>query len=199
MLRKHWYKILMISISLVLVAAIVYRYLPKSSSLPILGEAAPFQLTNTDGKQVSLKDSDGKVRIVYFFFSTCPDVCTPTNYMLSRAAEQLKEKGLFGSKVVFHSITFDPKVDTMEKLKSYATMLGAANTEGWKFLRNDSEEDIKALASRYDVMILKDKDGNFGHTNILAIVDGKGNIRAKLNGTTAHYEDIVKEIELLVK
>ncbi|WP_166240608.1 SCO family protein [Paenibacillus turpanensis] len=195
-LQKHWYKILMITISVILLALIVYRFIPKTEKLPDLGKAPEFTLTSMNGEKVSLEESSGKARVVYFFFSTCPDVCSPTTYKLSRVQDRLKEENKFGSEVVFHSITFDPVKDTPEQLKKFATTFHA-DPAGWNFLRGE-EEEIKAIASGYGVSILKDKDGNFAHTNYLTIVDGKGNMRKTFNATTATEEEIYNNIMKVV-
>ncbi|MFD2505845.1 SCO family protein [Paenibacillus septentrionalis] len=46
-----------------------------------MSQPAPsFALTDVDGNAVSLESTNGKARIVYFYFASCPDVCPPTTF-----------------------------------------------------------------------------------------------------------------------
>ncbi|MFD2880559.1 SCO family protein [Paenibacillus rhizoplanae] len=93
-----------------------------------------FSLENVDGKQISLADTAGTARLVYFFFTVCPDVCPITTYMLSETQDILVKDGSFGKDVEFVSISFDPKNDTREAIKAFADKFHA-DYNGWYFLR----------------------------------------------------------------
>src|SRR5689334_3908488 len=71
----------------------------KGDDLPVQMQGVPFSYQDIDGQTVSLDNTNGKVRLLYFFFANCPDVCPPTTFMLSQVQDQLKAKGLFGDKV----------------------------------------------------------------------------------------------------
>ena len=49
-------------------------------------------------KPLPLQDMNGKVRLVYFFYSFCPDVCLPTTFLISQVQDALKKKDLLGTK-----------------------------------------------------------------------------------------------------
>jgi protein SCO1/2 len=179
---RHWFKLVTGVIVLAVIAAIGYQQLAgKGSPYKVIKPAPAFQLENIDGKQVSLQDTNGKVRLVYFFFSTCPDVCPRTTFMLSKVQDLLAAKGEFGKSTAFHSITFDPAKDTREALKEYAGRFHA-DPAGWSFLRGDEAAAVK-LAEAYGTTVLKDKDGNFSHYDYIYLVDAKGNLRHSYDGT----------------
>lgn len=147
----------------------------KAEELPVRGEGAEFSYADTDGNTVSLSGTNGKVRLLYFFFANCPDVCPPTTAIMSQVQDELKEDGLFGKDVQFLSVTIDPTHDTPEALKEFSERFGA-DPEGWKFLRGDEQETFD-LALKYELMAGKDKDGNFFHSNLIVLLDKKGQIR----------------------
>lgn len=149
--------------------------LNKEEELPVNGVAPAFTYTDVDGNNVSLADSDGKVRLLYFFFAFCPDVCPPTTAIMSQVQDELKEEGLFGNKVQFLSVTIDPTRDTPEVLTEFADRFDA-DSQGWSFLRGDEQATFD-LAEAYKMMAGKDKDGNFYHSNLIVLIDQKGQIR----------------------
>lgn len=201
--KRYGFPITLLALCVILAGFLVWNSASKSSGkLPDLGAAADFTYNDIDGNPVTFSEADGKVRLVYFFYSNCPDVCPPTTYMLSQVQEKLKAEGKFGSKVEIFSITIDPTRDTPEALKTFAGKFNADFT-GWKFLRGD-EQETADLAKKYQLAVIKDKDGNFGHSNLVVLVDKKGRIREFIspsaNGNPGDYDadQLVKEIESLM-
>lgn len=201
--KRYGFPITLLAICAILAAFLIWNSVSKGSGkLPNLGAAADFTYNDIDGQPVTFSGADGKVRLVYFFYSNCPDVCPPTTYMLSQAQEKLKEKGEFGNKVEIFSITIDPTRDTPEALKTFAGKFNADFT-GWKFLRGDEKETAE-LAEKYQLGVIKDDEGNFGHSNLVVLVDKKGKIRELIspsaNGTPDDFDadKLVKEIEGLL-
>lgn len=143
--------------------------------LPVEKEGAPFSFTDIDGQTVTLDNTNGKVRLLYFFFANCPDVCPPTTFLLSQVQNRLKEDNLFGDDVMILSVTIDPERDTPEALREFAGKFGA-DFAGWKFLRGE-EKATADLAKNYGILVTKDNDGNFGHMNLIVLLDREGRIR----------------------
>jgi protein SCO1/2 len=76
-----------------------------------------FTLIGTANKSVSLKDFRGKLVLLYFGYTTCPDIC-PTNLSnLAEAMSRLTEKERASIQVAM--ITVDPERDTQDKLDVY--------------------------------------------------------------------------------
>lgn len=179
-LAKNWFKLAIAAILISMIASFGYKlWFKDRHTLEHLKANKPIpelSLTDLQGKMVTNADIVGKVNLVYFFFSSCPDVCLPTSYMLSQVQDELKEKQHFGDKAQIMSITFDPNVDTQSVLQEFSSRYNADST-GWKFLRGD-EAKTRELAEKYGIMVIKDKNGNFSHSNAIMIVDKKGKIRA---------------------
>ena len=77
-----------------------------------------FRLTDHAGKERTLADFRGKVVLVVFGFTQCPDVC-PT--ALANAASAVRQMGEDGKQVQVLFVTVDPKRDTLELLGQYVT------------------------------------------------------------------------------
>ena len=80
--------------------------------------ARDFALTDHNGQPRSIRDFAGKVVVVFFGFTQCPDVC-PT--AMAELAEVRRTLGKDGERVQGLFITVDPERDTPEVLKAYMT------------------------------------------------------------------------------
>ncbi len=78
--------------------------------------ARTFELTGHDGKARQLTDFKGKVVVVFFGFTHCPDVCPGT---LSKLAEVAKRLGADADRMQVLFVTVDPERDTPELLAQY--------------------------------------------------------------------------------
>jgi cytochrome oxidase Cu insertion factor (SCO1/SenC/PrrC family) len=133
-----------------------------TGSVQSTGEAqvgGSFSLTDHNGKTVSDKDFHGYVSLVFFGFTSCPDVCPVTLATLTKTMELLGEKA---NQVIPVFITVDPKNDTSEVMKNYISnfdkrMVGLTGTD----------EQIKAAQSAYKVYAAQretHENGHAGHT-----------------------------------
>ncbi len=89
----------------------------EASGLPIVqGVGGPFSINSTLGKKVGLSDFQGKLVMLYFGYSNCPDVCPLTTAHIAAVLKQLGEKA---AEVQVLFLTVDPDYDTPEVLRKY--------------------------------------------------------------------------------
>lgn len=81
--------------------------------------APTFVLSDAGGRRVTESDLRGQVALVYFGFTTCPDVCPTELAWMSRV---LRALGPAADRVRPVFITIDPDRDTPALLRDYATM-----------------------------------------------------------------------------
>ncbi|MFS0840122.1 SCO family protein [Paenibacillus sp. 1P03SA] len=202
---KNWFKVGITVVLLAIIASFAYKLYGQEQASEYLkdkpvGTAAPFELTDTEGKKVSSSDFDNKVKLVYFFFASCPDVCPITTNFLSKVQDEMKAQKVFADKADIVSISFDPARDTPAALKEYAVR-NRADFTGWKFLTGTDEAAMAQLAKKYSIGVTKDNTGNFTHSNVILLVDKKGQIRTYYNPgrPDLDYKTIVKDIKALSK
>lgn len=183
-LKKYAFHIAVSCLIVLMGTYLLYTYVYQPEATPTAKQAAPdFNLTDLEGNQVSLDSTKGKVRLVYFYFASCPDVCPPTTFLISQVQEKLKEKGELGTDVELISITFDPVTDTPEVITEFAKKVGA-KFDHWTFLRGETSEEMIELAREFNVAVIYDEENKtFYHNNPIMIVDGDGNIRQWLNAS----------------
>jgi protein SCO1/2 len=117
---------------------------PSFVSIDITGAdyARDFSLMDHNGQARSIKDFAGKVVVVFFGFTQCPDVC-PTS--MSELAEIRKLLGADGERLQGIFITVDPDRDTLEVLKAYMANFDPS----FLALRPSSPEQLAALAKDF--------------------------------------------------
>ena len=91
--------------------------------------------TNQAGEEVKLSDLQGKVWIVAEFFAICPHCAVRNGAELRAIYDEFKDDPDFH----MVCISVDPKTDDVEKLKDYATALGA-DVQNWWFLNAGEEK-----------------------------------------------------------
>ncbi len=94
------------------------RNKPSFQAVDITGApyARSLSLPDADGKPRTLADFKGKVVVVFFGYTQCPDVCPTT---MAELAEVKRSLGAQGDKVQGVFVTVDPERDTPELLKAY--------------------------------------------------------------------------------
>ena len=118
---------------------------PSFTAIDITGAdyARDFDLPDADGRRRTLADFAGKVTVVFFGYTQCPDVCPTT---LAELAEVKKMLGADGERLQPVFVTVDPERDTPELLNAYVGNFGA----DFVALRGTPDE-TKATAQAFKV------------------------------------------------
>ncbi|MCM0045219.1 MAG: SCO family protein [Burkholderiaceae bacterium] len=139
-----------------------------------LDYAKSFQLTDHTGQPRSLADYRGKVVLVFFGFTQCPDVCPTT---LAEMADLKKQLGADGDKLQVVFVSVDPERDTQEVLASFVP----AFDPSFVGLRGSAEQTAQ-IAKDFKIFVQKvaAKDGqsySIDHTAGSYLFDQQGRLR----------------------
>jgi len=148
------------------------------SSSATLPEGGEFNLQSLAGP-VSLKDFRGKVVLVYFGYTMCPDIC-PTNLsMMSNAFSQMDEKELEKVQGIFISV--DPQRDTMERLAEY-THYFHPSIMGISGQADVIREIADRYGAAYQMVVQKDSATNYvvDHSSETYVINPQGKLVARL-------------------
>ena len=155
-----------------------------TGAMPDLG----FTMTSAEtGKTVTAADYKGKVVLLYFGYTFCPDVCPTT---LSNVALVLKKLGDKAKDVRVLFVTVDPHRDTLPVLKQYA----AAFAPQMVGLRGDADQ-LTALAKRYRVSYSvtpaeNGKPYTVTHSSAIYAFDATGKVRLLITSMASAKPDI---------
>jgi protein SCO1/2 len=119
----------------------------KASDVTGAGFGRDFALSDPTGRQRTLADYRGKVVVLFFGYTQCPDVCPTT---LAALAQTMKALGADASRVQVVFVTVDPDRDTAEVLASYVT----AFDPSFVGLRGDAEA-IARTAKEFRILYQK--------------------------------------------
>lgn len=155
-----------------------------SGDLPALA----FNMTDaaTD-KPVTAADFRGKVALLYFGYTQCPDFCPTT---LTNLAAVLHNLGSHANQVRILFVTVDPNRDSLATLKTYVSLF-APQMVG---LRGTPDE-LAALARRYRVAfsVAPAENGRpytVTHSSIVYVFDQNGNVRLLVDSMATQKPDI---------
>lgn len=134
-----------------------------------------FTLTGPTGESMTEADSAGQIRLLFFGFTSCPDVCPTTLSGLSKAVNQMPEH--LQDQVTTLFVSVDPGRDTPERIASYVSFFGD-NIVGL----TGEEPALRDLTKRYRTTFGYDEpdpDGNYqvSHSAAVYVFDGAGNAR----------------------
>ncbi len=122
---------------------------PVFSSVDVTGAdyAKGFELTDHNGQVRRLNDFAGKVVVLFFGYTQCPDVCPTT---MTELAEVKKALGKDGERLQALFVTVDPERDTPELLKAYI-----ANFDPSFVALRTTPDKLAALAKDYKIYFKK--------------------------------------------
>ena len=167
---------LVISVVVAGLAAGVYFFRPHTFHGTVIQSPDPsynFTLTSADG-DVSLSDYRGKLVLIYFGYTFCPDICPAT---LANVGQSLRELGAKADDVQLIMVSLDPERDTPEKLAEYVShfhpsFVGVTGTQ----------DELDKIASLYGIFYEKtagtDNTGYLiNHTATLLVIDREGYLK----------------------
>lgn len=157
--------------------------------------AADFELTQADGTQFRLSDQKGKVVLLFFGYTSCPDVCPTTLAEMKMVLDKLGDASK-DVQVVFVSV--DPDRDTSEKMQAYVEHFNPS------FIGlSGSLEELEPIWNGYSIIReTVEGDSAFGviinHTARVFLVDPQGNMHLTYAYQTP-VEDIAHDINLVLE
>ena len=179
---------------LVICGMLLYRlWMERVPPGTVSGEAlvgGPFTLTDQNGNTVTDQTFKGKLMLIYFGFTFCPDACPTALGVMSAALDKLD---VVAERVVPILISVDPERDTPQVLKEYVAnfhprMVGLTGTP----------EQVAQVAKAYRVWYEKaagaaGSDYLMNHTVLIYLMDGDGKYLANF-GPDATPDQVADEI-----
>lgn len=165
--------------------------------------AATFTLRDQFGQPMPLSSFKGKVVILTFIYTSCPDVCPLTTQTLGMAYDAL---GADVAKTAFVAITVDPERDTVEQVYRYSEQ--KAMLHKWVFLTG-SRQELEPVWRDYYVDAEKETSpeasvqvtaGGYlvGHSTPIYLIDRDGKLRVVSTTPPLVPQPLVHDIRLLL-
>ena len=167
---------------------------PDQAALAPASRPAPFVLTDQDGRRFDSAALSGRVGLVFFGFTHCPDVCPTT---LATMSNLLNALGADAAEVQPVFISVDPQRDRPDILKAFRNLFDTRIV-----MLTGSPSEIAAVAKAFHVFYRAqpaDASGNYtiDHTASVFLIDRDGRFRS----TFDFHEDeqvILEKVRLLI-
>lgn len=161
-----------------------------------------YQLIDQTHTDVSFPDSySGKVMLVGYVYTHCPDICPMITYNMRDIQRELPEEEDF----ILVSISFDPDRDSPEILYDYAENY-RLDQSNWRLLTGNKSE-VESLLEILEISTVKTptrftEDNTpvyfIDHTDRVTLIDRKGNIRIHYMGSELNPEEVAADIRILL-
>lgn len=156
-----------------------------------------FRFINQYGKQVTQDQTEGKIYVTDYFFTTCKSICPIMNTQLVRVYREFSQQSDF----LILSHTVDPETDSVAQLAAHAEKYGVKD-ERWLFLTGD-KKSLYEMARKSYLLNAEEGDGgeeDFIHTQNFALVDKERHIRGYYDGTDSNdVSRLITDIKTLLK
>jgi protein SCO1 len=193
---RRWLMLLMLAAGALILAGchrddgVQWQLTNVSGHMPDLD----FQLVDDHGKNVTGQDYRGKVVLLYFGYTHCPDVCPLTLAQLHVVMQRLGPLA-DGARILFVSV--DPARDTPDVMHAYVNAFDprAIGLSG-------TPRNVEALSKRYRSAFTREPDRADGqyevtHSSAIYVFDGSG--KARLLATPNNsQDDMVHDLHLLL-
>jgi protein SCO1 len=162
----------------------------EAEPLPIGGD---FTLTSHRGEPFDLGGARGKVVLLFFGYTLCPDVCPTTLSTLARVKEALGEDG---ASLLPVFVSVDPERDTLERLQEYLEFFAL---DGVAVTGSAREVDrvVNQYAAFYEFEQSSSQAGYLvNHTTTLYLLDREGRVRHlfRYGDSVARIADGVRQV-----
>lgn len=155
-------------------------------------QAPELELTGSDGEELLLSRYRGKVVVLGFGFTSCPDVCPTTLAVLAQARKQLGAQGQ-DMQVVY--VTVDPERDTPERMRKYLSTFDPTFMGG-----TGAAERLATVRKQYGIAAEKKMYGenySVAHSSYTYLIDRAGRLRA-LMPYGSKPDDYVHDVGILL-
>lgn len=174
------------------------RLLKRETYVQIVNRPAPgFSLKDADNRTVSLADFSGRVVVLIFIYTSCPDVCPLHSEKIAEVQEGVNRTPM-RDQVRFIAITTDPERDVPGSMKAYGPAHGLSPVN-WLFLTSGAEKpkETRSLARRYGLKFTPSGEGYQMHGVVTHLIDKSGNLRARYHGLKFNVTNMIVHINAL--
>ena len=156
----------------------------REKFLQVIDRAAPdFTLRTAGDRTVRLADFRGKVVVLHFVYTSCPDICPLHAERIALIQDMISQTPM-KDRVQFISVTTDPATDTLDIMRDYGPARGLKATN-WTFMTTTSgqtEDTTRKLAKQFGHKFIKTDEGYQTHSVVTHIIDGDGRWAANFHG-----------------
>lgn len=170
----------------------------ESTAAPVgtIPEESIYNITDTfttqDNQVVSMKDFAGAPTVMAMIFTHCTYACPRLTADIQNIEKKL---GKNSGKVNFVLVSFDSERDVPEQLQKFKSEM---KLDDRFTLLHGSEDLVRTLSVLLNVQFQQNSNGDFSHSNIISVLDKKGNLVFQKEGIQADQKETMEKITNLI-
>ena len=189
---RDWRSILLLCVVPMVLLACSPKPSFRGTALDKVVWGGDFTLTADSGERFDTHALRGKIQVLFFGYTHCPDICAPTLARLAQARCMLGDDAR-DVQVLF--ITVDPEHDSPAQIRKFL----AAFDPTFMGLTGSQEDVRRAAGAHMSYFLPQDKNrSQVAHTGSLYLKDRHGRMRVLVK-ESAPVEDIVHDLRLLLR
>ena len=155
--------------------------------------AAPFGLSDTEGRPVLLEDLRGRIVLIDFIYTTCHGPCPAQTHNMRRVQKGLSAEAR--PQVQILSVTIDPENDDADALAAYAAR-HQVDLDGWSFLTGPLET-VEETRLAYHIGVTDAQDGGLDHSLRSYVIDDRGYLVDRYRSESFDPSEVIERLEVL--
>src|SRR5215472_2767772 len=180
---------------------------PGTYTLPAVKAAADGQVVDSKGRAQRLSElTRGRVTVMSFIYTRCAaaKACPYATGVLMQLHQLSSEDPALAEGMRLLSISFDPSVDTPERMAAYSTLAhGHPSAAEWRFLTTRSQAELQPILDMYGQAVDRKKNpldptGPLNHTLRVFLIDREGNIRNIYSSGTLDPRLVLADVRTLL-
>ena len=153
-----------------------------------------FTLIDQNSRELKFRQLAGRVVVVAFAYTTCPDFCPLITAALRQVQSGLTQEE--SKHVYLLTITTDPEIDSPKVLAGYGNRYGADFTN-WSFLSGD-QAALQKVWKNFGVGVKRKARGLVDHTPLTAVLDRQGKMRVAYVGPAPDAKVVLRDVRGLL-
>jgi cytochrome oxidase Cu insertion factor (SCO1/SenC/PrrC family) len=180
---------------------------PGSYGLPVIKAAADGEVLDYKGRRLRLSEvTHGRVTVMSFIYTRCAaaKACPYATGVLRELHQLSSKEPTLAKGMRLVSMSFDPEVDTPERMADYATLAGNYPAAAdWQFLTARSRMELQPILDAYGQAVDRKKNpldptGPLNHTLRVFLIDRDGNIRNIYSADTLDPRLVLADVQTLL-
>jgi len=180
---------------------------PGTYTLPAIKRAADGHIIDSTGRPLQLRElASGRITVLSFIYTRCASAkaCPYATGVLNQLHRATENDSDLAANLRLASLSFDPEVDTPERMKAYSAWAGQRqHCAEWKFLTTRSHRELQPILEAFGQVVDKranpnDPLGPFSHTLRVYLIDAQGMIRNIYSSGTLDPRLVLADIRTLL-
>jgi protein SCO1/2 len=179
-----------------------YRVDPENFAHPTWGDPVP-DVTVPDpfsGESVAVRDV-GRPTLTTFFYTHCRSICPVLIAGLRNTRERARREG-FSEDVSFLALSFDPRRDDVDRLRTYADERGVDPTGSWHFLRPETQERAREVVGEEYGLVYErteapeddSREYTFLHVSLILLTNAEGFVERAYRTQTPRVDRLAEDL-----